>query len=388
MVSPIANIVGTTEGIKTCKEAKKLCQDQARVCYSEKSMEEIKKEEYKPEFIEFLIKNGHHSPFDHFNITFSLENFPKAFAMTLNNLRPYTTGEKSARYTEMKLIEPKQKELYDKWIERFKDKISEKYPESNFPKLYDSSRKTTPIEKLAQENARYLTSVFTPTKMVHTISLRQLNIICGYFEDFIEENKNTSDLFKKKLIEPYEIFLNSEAVKEFRIENMKGKANSKLNLFGEPIEEIFSKDIYATNYNVSFACLAQLHRHRTLDYHINEGYDQRANLGFFIPPIIKGTELENEWVKDMTYVSNYDFPQGQLINVAEMGRAEDFYMKTRERICSNAQLEIVLATKDLIEKYSKFHPEYLDWIKPDCEINGCKKGGCILGGDNCLTRLI
>jgi|GEM_PF-1864383 len=389
----IVKIYSTPNNIRTLEGAKKFCQDMARLCYSEKPIEEIIQEPFNPFLTEkILINNRHHSPFDHFNITYVFEGFPKAFAMTLNNERPNVTSEKSARYTEMSAIDPFQKNLYNKWLEIFQQKIEENYTQDKFSRLYHAKGgEKTPAEKLAQENARYLTSVFTPTQFSHTLSLRQVNILAGFFEDFIGENLNNSGSFKKRLAETYQTFLDSEEINLFRIKDIRAKAGFKLNLFGEPVEEHFGESQYGTNQNMSFACLAQAHRHRTLSYHINDGYQLQAPFGFFIPRIIRGTDLQKEWVKDLMGVSNSDFPQAQLINVAERGNAEHLFMKSRERMCGQAQLEIVEKTGELIDKYAEHIPEYSSWKLPDCDekyYGKCPKGNCNLGSKLYLERLI
>ena len=73
--------------------------------------------------------------------------------MILNNEKVYNTSEKSARYTKMQPSK-EEKELYEKWIEIYKEIcISAKI---------SKNRRKKGSEKLAQENARYLISVFTP----------------------------------------------------------------------------------------------------------------------------------------------------------------------------------------------------------------------------------
>ena len=60
--------------------------------------------------------------------------------------------------------------------------IKEEYPE------FDDKK----VQKLAQENARYLISVFTPaTIMEYTVSFEQLNFIISWFEDYIENEPET-----------------------------------------------------------------------------------------------------------------------------------------------------------------------------------------------------
>ena len=115
-------------------------------------------------------KNSKHlSVYDHASVSLYLEDIPKALAMVLNNEKMYNTSEKSARYTKMVLKE-EEKELYNKWLNKFKELITAKY-QGKYPKFFTNSK----IEKLAQENARYLISVFTPTSMLYTVQYGQLN---------------------------------------------------------------------------------------------------------------------------------------------------------------------------------------------------------------------
>ena len=123
------------------------------------------------------LKSGHHSVFGHPTYNLSLEGIPKILAMILNNEKIYNTSEKSARYTKMEPSEA-EKVLYEKWIEKYKKCILEKYPQ------IDEKR----AQKLAQENARYLISVFTPaTVMEYTVNFCQLNYIAHFFENYIED---------------------------------------------------------------------------------------------------------------------------------------------------------------------------------------------------------
>ena len=62
----------------------------------------------------------------------------------------------------------KEQQLYEKWIKIYQNEIQKEYPQM----------KEKQVLKLAQENARYLISIFTPaTSMEYTVSLRQLNYI-------------------------------------------------------------------------------------------------------------------------------------------------------------------------------------------------------------------
>ena len=74
---------------------------------------------------------------------------------------------------------------------------------------------------------------------------------------------------------------------------------------------------------------------------------------YFVPPIILDDQtLVNEWLNDMEYVKDVN-PQGEIVKVSEMGKYEDFVLKCKERLCSEAQLEIMLQTKENLIKYKK-----------------------------------
>ena len=97
--------------------------------------------------------------------------------MVINNEHEYTTSEKSARYTPIirkdnSIITEREEQLYNKWLNIFKIKIKAKYGN-----IYNDFK----IKTLAQENARYLISVFTPaTIMEYTTNFGQLNYIIKY----------------------------------------------------------------------------------------------------------------------------------------------------------------------------------------------------------------
>ena len=133
------------------------------------------------------MESGHHSVFGHAHYNLIFEGIPKILAMILNNEKIYNTSEKSARYTKMEPSE-EEKVLYEKWIEKYKKVIKEEYPE------FDDKK----VKKLAQENARYLISIFTPaTIMGYTVNFCQLNYIVHWFEDYIKKEEDNT--FSKKL---------------------------------------------------------------------------------------------------------------------------------------------------------------------------------------------
>ena len=293
---------------------------------------------------------GHHSVYEHGSFSMYLDGVPKIIAMILNNEKQYTTSEKSARYTKM-MLEPKEQVLYTKWVDIFKNKISKLYAK-DYPNFFTDSR----IEKLAQENARYLTSVFTPTSMVYTTNYRQFNYLVSFLEKFVaKDNKND---FESKLCIYVEEFLTK--LKELPYYDEELTRNEKcrtLSLFADDrkVEEYFG-DVYSTTYDASFAELAQAQRHRTISYtmRVKEGE-------FYVPEILKDSESFTElWLSDLKELSN-NYPQATLLEINEMGTLDAFILKMKERKCTFAQLEINKVCNEILKKYEyalrmKIHP--------------------------------
>ena len=200
------------------------------------------------------IALGHHSVFGHATYNLILEDVPKILAMVLNNEKAYTTSEKSARYTVMASSNPKEKQLYEKWCKIYEEKIKEVYP--NFEERN--------IQKLAQENARYLISVFTPaTTMEYTVNFEQLNYIISWAKEYIEKTPNNE--FSIKLKEVFKDFL--KALPNLEVDGLNsGMKQRSFSLFGTRIRNEEFGENYSVNYYASFAELAQAQRHRTLSY--------------------------------------------------------------------------------------------------------------------------
>ncbi len=301
--------------------------------------------------------SGHHSTFGHSFLTLEISGLPKALAMVLNNEHDYNTSEKSARYTVMKDIEPKQNELYNKWIEIFQREIMKKYPNGS-NKFFDPDGKKA--RKLAQENARYLISVFTPTNMEYTVNFRQLNYICHWFEKEIEKPSNN---FYAELIPSMKEFVAFCKQMNLYSEKLEDGKNRTLSLFDKPILKKNYSSTFQGIYKMSFACLAQNQRHRTIDLSINElsfVNDFSKIKDFYIPPIIADNEkLKAEYLKDISSVA-YALPQGTLLEVNESGKFDDFVLELDERLCACAQKEI----RDLALNQTK---EYRDALKKEAD---------------------
>ena len=314
-------------------------------CYEPEGWEKLKNEsEKKTNFRQNLtLSMEHQTPYEHVSVGFEANNIPKIVAMVLNNERQCSTSEKSARYTA---IDPSidtnltenEGELYKKWMMIFRVRIKEIYGE-----CFDDKK----IEKLAQENARYLVTVFASTKMIHTVPLIQLNRIVTYMKKYMQKENKTE--FDERLIESFKEFI--ACLEEVNVLDDSMQSNFKarsLSLFAtKPIENEEFGNSYATNYKGSFAQLAQAHRHRTLEY----GMTLLDEKEYFVPPILLNDPmLVEEWMNDITSVANVN-PQGELVSINEMGTYSKFILKTKERLCSAAQQEIMAQTRATLLKY-------------------------------------
>ena len=326
------------------------------------------------------IKSGHHSVFGHPTYNLCLEGIPKILAMILNNEKIYNTSEKSARYTHME-PSPQEKELYEKWIEIFKEQILTQYPK------FEDNRAL----KLAQENARYLISVFTPaTVMEYTVNFGQLNYIINWAKDYIKNAEENT--FSIKLKETFKEFL--ATMPDLEIEGLDSRnKNRNFSLFAKRKNrnEEFGEN-YSVTYLASFAQLAQAQRHRTLSYEMTLLDEPK----YYVPPIIAGTNLEKEWLKDISSLKEF-FPQGMLVQVNERGTIENFVLKCMERLCGFSQLEIMQETKNIMNKYleaTKDKPELYQYLLPysrgaRCTFPGWKcDSPCVFGGYGAMIRNI
>ena len=329
-------------------EAIKLSGKIAGVCYDKEGFDHLMHEDEKKTIkrANMTLNNGHHSVFGHVNLSLNLQGVPKILAMTLNNEHEYTTSEKSGRYTpvirtEGSIITEKEEELYNKWVEIFKIKIKNEYGN-----MFNDFK----IQTLAQENARSLVSVFMPTTLIYTTSLRQINYIASWMEKYIKENGESKDKFKSDLSSSMEGFLSELDKLNILIPGlMTNDKNRSFSLFGSNLDKKkdYFGDVYSTNYKMSFAGLAQAQRHRTLDYKI-ERTDEKE---YFVPPILENDPvLVNEWLHDIESVKDV-IPNGELVLVNENGNYENFILKCQERLCTAAQLEIMRQTRDTLLKY-------------------------------------
>lgn len=329
-------LASTKVGYKMPKEeAINFSGKSAGICYMPDSLDTLFSEpkEKTERRAKGTLVSGHHSVFGHITYNLALEGIPKILAMILNNEKMYNTSEKSARYTKMEPSE-KEEKLYEKWIEIYQNEIKKQYPEIDDKK----------IKKLAMENARYLISVFTPaTIMEYTVNFGQLNYIAHWFENFVKNAPNTA--FNVKLKKVFEEF--NEQISDLLVPELNSDVKGRtISFFAKRKREEEFGENYCVNYQGTFAELAQAQRHRTLYYEVSIPEEHT----YFVPPIIKGTELEREWLKDISSLDE-EFPQGLMLDINERGTVENFIMKCQERLCGAAQLEIALQTKEILNKY-------------------------------------
>ncbi len=380
------NIIASTKvGYELTKqEALNFSGKSAGICYLPDTLETLFNEpdEKTVKRSNMTLKSGHHSVFNHPTYNLSLEGIPKILAMILNNEKMYNTSEKSARYTKMDPSE-EEKNLYEKWIEIYKKEISKKYPN------IEEKR----VQKLAQENARYLISVFTPaTVMEYTVNFGQLNYIIHFFENYIN-NEEKNSKFDIKLKDVFKEFI--KALPDLKIEGLDADMKKReLSFFAKRKnrKEEFGEN-YCTTYEASFAELAQAQRHRTLYYEVSLLETPK----YYIPPVIRNTNLEKEWIKDISSLEEY-YPQGMLLKINERGTVENFVLKCTERICGAAQLEIMEQTIETMNKYLNYtkqtNEDVYNYLLPyskgaRCTFPGWKcKSPCVFGAKGAINRLI
>ena len=332
-------------------------------------------------------KSGHYSVYEHAHITFDIV-CSKAMAMVLNSTRLYSTSEKSARYTKMTPKTEIETLKYDYWMDKF----------SKLIKIYYPNYSDKDIEKLAMENVRYLTSVFTPTTMEFTVPYSRAILIPQWLYDISEKiyaiynnylssrgvtNDSIEVYYKEladectliatlidncinehKIIEERTLkdhkdigisfFTNLNNIHEdvYRPTKDNNSSSSIISLFEDPVsvKEHYG-DTYISSYKASFASVAQIQRHRTCPVQISLPINITKN-DCYVPPIIKGTPLEDEWKRDfISLVDNGVCPQATLLKVIEKGITSDFILKCKERLCARAQLETCHVVRDQVEKF-------------------------------------
>ena len=376
----LPNLFLNEDGTFNKNDAMNLSGKIAGVCYDKEGFNNLKNEpkEKTIKRINLTLNNGHHSVYDHIMINLNIQNIPKILAMVLNNEKQYTTSEKSARYTPVvksnnSVITDREEFLYNKWLNIFNIKIKEEY--SN---IYNDSK----IKKLSLENARYLVTVFMPTQMIYSTTLRQINYISSWMREYIK-NVNLDNSFEIKLANSMQDFINElERLNVLDDKLMINEKFRKLSLFGKNLEnkKDYFGSVYSCLYKGTFSQLAQAQRHRTINYQMQF----LNNKEYFVPPILLDDQkLVDEWLNDINSISDV-IPQGQLILISEEGTYDNFILKCKERLCSSAQLEIMSQTKKTLLKYKDELENSNDYLFNDIKqyTNGAR---CTFPDFHCLS---
>jgi hypothetical protein len=252
-----------------------------------------------------------------------------------------------------------------------------------------------PSVKAAQENARYVLSVFTKsTTMGYSTSLRQWNYIYDWCITYMNQYKKIgNDLVYKTYVckatyfeeQLYYDFLTlSKFIREnLYIEELRDTKDRCFDFLAgyadikhpmaqynfeafEPknktdkfycTDNVHSVDdnlgvVYNISYLASFVQIAQAERHRTLKYYMLANFNKDCIVNYFVPPMIRNTSLEKEWLDDLESIEDV-IPQARMIGVVETGHISDFILKCKERLCGRAQWEIMHQTKLTAQRFIK-----------------------------------
>lgn len=290
-----------------------------------------------------------------------------------------------------------------------------------------------PVNTRSQENARYMLGIFTKsTTFGYTTTLAQWNFIHDWCEKYIGQfevvpkNLSVTGLLRHKTdntVRPATYF-ETEVWKDMRelyayihenlyIDDLRDHKKRGFDMLAGIFDENhFMKDYdhdrdenirfsYTTDYDASLIVLSHIHRHKTIKYYM--GLDVE-HAGFYVPIFIRGTKLEEEWLKDMESVRHL-VPQGMLVHIIETGTLENFAMKTSERFCGCAMLETMLNVKSVAEKFvalyesgnatrieknaiEKFYDPVEKKLRTKATItDGCREG-CYFGCAHALDRTV
>lgn len=368
-------------------------------CYAKEGYASIRKQPVEKAIkrAEGTASRGHHSVFQHGMITMEIE-CPKIIAMLLNSIGISNTSEKSARYTQMHPDTALEEELYHKWHDIFVEEIIKQYPGRFTEKE---------VDKLAYENARYMISVFSKTSLVYSLPFRNIFYVLDWTKSMAEQLEKLEGGFNRRLLEEVqalrEAFLGVVGKENFHDTKNDYFRFMPVQATGEYDDDNrqYYGDVYTAKFLASFAQVAQEQRHRTTRVKINFSGKDPQEFGFYIPRLLRGTEYEQEWQKDMSLVGEV-YPQGMLVSVTEQGLFEDFVVKCKERMCGRAQLEIMEVTEQLVngflkekEHLSNANQKRLTQItENDAPCARCNyadytcKEGCVWGPKEALLRKI
>lgn len=332
--------------------AMKFCGQVGGICYNENGLLASfgESDEITERRINRTTHDEHQSIFEHINIGMHLEDSSKMLNMVLNNEGQYATSERSLRYTtispESCNLSEKEIELYQKWYGIFYDLILAEYP--NLVRTKKNGEKSyTEIETKAQENARYMCSVFINTSMVYTVPLAQLNRIVSWMKDYM--NQTNMDDFAKRLSQDFEMFIKEcERLNLLDERLQSNRKHRKLHIFGECLDELPQQfgESNSITYLGTPVLFAQYERHRRGRYCL----ERKPHSGCFIPPLIVSHPDLVEMFKDDFESIRDKFPMAELYTIHETGCVDDYVLKMEERDCSHVQLETFKNTVETAEK--------------------------------------
>lgn len=347
----------------------------ARMCYfAKENVEEVWNEpaEISQKRIQSIIRSGHHSPTEHINITFHFLDAPILFALLLHNQRPYSTSQRSARYTENGYVNECENNLFKNWKNTLKELIDESYPmsENGLPLLtkkgFRPSLGTDGDElkewdisflseknrvKLADENARNFKSVMSPTTFSYTTNLRELNYQYIWAKKILDQKDCHPwiELLKPSLKDYAEGLLALDIIKD-DFEDGKDRTFVFIEQNRKLIGGEHFADTYATQYKGTTPLFGQRHRHRVSNFTFSVPEEQEDR-DFYVPIILReygDSGLIEDWKEDMRKVKD---AQGTLLDITETGTLEGFKISIPERICTRAQLENQVIARNLTKKY-------------------------------------
>ena len=152
-------------------EPEKVVAAAARLCYSQKSGDELMEDftaDKVESFLKKLVDLGHESPFEHVSFTFAIDGVSRAFSHQLVRHRiGCSYSQKSQRYVKengFSFIKPRTVEQNEEANRLFEETIS--FLRDNYQKLLDAG--------IPAEDARYILPNAAETSLVVTMNARSL----------------------------------------------------------------------------------------------------------------------------------------------------------------------------------------------------------------------
>lgn len=149
----------------------------AKLCYSDSSIEELKRsmnEEKRAAFVKKLIELGHFSPIEHASFTFGIEGVSRALLAQITRHRLVSFSVQSQRYVNKStgfnyVIPPSITKLGDEAVNRYKEQmqIMQGWYNEWVEELGGSG-------EAANQDARFVLPNACETKMVMTMNAREL----------------------------------------------------------------------------------------------------------------------------------------------------------------------------------------------------------------------